>query len=299
MPASTRWRPLALLLPALAALPALSCEAPELCPPQQWRANFLSTGDCVFTRAEAFGGHEWLTDFANQDLRERGEPSFVPEEIRAIIEGNRRVDFPQELLVNLSHSVVAYASALAEYHDLPENQPKHFLLDARNNSRQAAEAAHALMHQLSEDAVDQWEEDRLRSLTLMGQACHTLQDAYSPAHARRDMGDERHCVLKVKAYLERAPGFLTDDIEFHGGTEDDTVGHITPDDSIFREGRDCRDPDGRAAVSACLSEHARLARDATADYLGMMSRLVRTDATPDEVTDAVEAYIGRHLSLCD
>jgi len=299
VPASGRFRRRGAALLSIALLCG-GCADLELCPPRTWTAGFLSQGDCLLTRADAFGGHEWLTDLANRELRDAdGRPSFVESEIKTVIEGNRRVDFPKSLLIHLSNSVVAYADALSKYHDLPEHQARHFLLDDRNSSPEAAAESHAHMQDLSQEAVELWEQDRVRALTLIGQACHTLQDSYSPAHARRDMDDSGRCVVKLKAYLKRAPGFLSDDIEFHGGTEEDTVGHITPLDSIYREGRDCRNPDGRAAVKGCLSTHAELAIEATSAYLEAMLDLLRSDAPPEMVEERIEAYLDRYMSLCE
>ena len=45
---------------------ALACNDPtDLCAPTEGRLDFFSRGDCVFTRASFFAGHEWLTHFAN------------------------------------------------------------------------------------------------------------------------------------------------------------------------------------------------------------------------------------------
>jgi len=275
------------------------CDPLDLCPPNQWRAGFLSQGDCVLTRSESFGGHEWLTDFANLDLAEDGEDRFTDAEIDTVIEGNRRVDFPKELLVHLNQSVLAYADALAAYHDAPENQPKHFLLDDKNTTPEAAEAARELVLERSVDAASMWAEDRVGALTRIGQACHALQDSFSAAHSVRDVDDARWCVRKVKAYMPRAAGFLTPDIEFHGGGDNDTIGHITPQDSIYREGRDCREPSGREAIEACLSDHAMRARAATRAYLAAMLAAIRSDRSRAAVTAEVMPVIDAQMALCD
>lgn len=286
------------LLTLLLAFPAGSCNVLELCPPNEFRAGFLSQGDCVLTRSASLGGHEWLTSFANQDLRERDGISFTDEEIDLIIEGNRRVDFPKHLLVHLNSSVLSYVDAINAYHDAPENQAKHFLLDDRNDKHGASAAAHELLIDITQRAVARWDVNRTESLTLMGQACHTIQDSFSRAHTRRDL-DDRACILKVKAYMPRAKGFLTDDIEFHGADEGDTIGHITPEDSIYQEGRSCREPSGRDAIEECLSVHAQLGRTATRDYLAAMLRLTRDSADEEAVQASLEGFIEEHLSLCE
>lgn len=278
-------------------LPLGSCDVLDLCPPNQFRAGFLSQGDCVFTRSASLGGHEWLTTFANDDLRDSDGVAFTDREIGIIVEGNRRVDFPKHLLVHLNSSALAYLDAINEYHDAPHNQPKHFLLDDRNTRDEAAEAAYALIEETSVQAVAEWDVNRTRSLTRMGQVCHTIQDSFSVAHTRRDP-ERDWCILKVKAYMPRAEGFLDDDIEFHGADDGDTIGHITPQDSIYREGRECREPSGREAIETCLSEPAQLGRAATRDYLHEMLRLTRESADEDEVRDSVQALIDAHMALC-
>jgi hypothetical protein len=264
----------------------------DLCPPIKWRAGFLSQGDCILTRSEVFGGHEWLTHIANKELPERDR--FPDTELDHIIEGNRRVDFPKELLVHLNNSIIAYVDALTEYHDKPENQPLHFLLNARNSSKQAAAAAHDKVRELTREAIEIRNRDRIRSLTLLGRACHIIQDSYSEAHTVRDEANP-NCVLEVKAFIERDPGFR-EGVRYHGGRSDDTVGHVTPDDSIYVEGRDCRAPQGEAAVRECLRPFAWFAVDATRDYLSMVADLLRKEG--DDCDEPVNAYIEEHLSIC-
>lgn len=274
----------------------------ELCPPTDSRVGFLSAGDCVFTRDDVFKGHEWLTFFANADIEDPRD-RFVPEEINAIIQGNRRVDFPLELLVHLNHSPVAYIHALTAYHDQRENQPVHFLLDDTNDSPEAVAHAHASIAARTREAVALWATDRTRALTLIGQVCHTIQDAFSPAHTRRapDHPEVPWCVQKVKAYMPRAPGFDTPEIEFHGtsgGTE--RVGHATPEDSITRINEAdvdeaCRAPTTAPAVRDCLTDEAQRAVIGTRDYLRQVHHWVRAGVVDPAELDA---YLAEHLSLC-
>src|SRR5690349_8965437 len=84
------------------AIPLLlsGCADPfDLCTPQSASLAFFSKGDCVLTRARFFQGHEWLSYFGNRDLDD-GE-RFSTSEIAAISEGNRRVDWPKEMLVHM------------------------------------------------------------------------------------------------------------------------------------------------------------------------------------------------------
>ena len=265
----------------------------DLCPPIEWRAGFLAQGDCILTRSEVFGGHEWLTYIANQELDYRDQ--FPQSEIDPVIEGNRRVDFPKELLVHLNNSIIDYTNALLAYHDKPENQPFHFLLDHRNDSPEAAAAAHALVKENTLRAVELWNENRVRALTLIGRSCHTIQDGYCEAHTWRDE-QEPTCVKQVKAYIPRDSGF-GEGVLYHGGRSGDTVGHVTPQDSIYVEGRGCRAPEGEDAVRECLRPFAWHAIYATRDYLGLVSGLVKQRvADPDR---AIDKFIDEHLSLCE
>jgi hypothetical protein len=240
-----------------------------------------------------FGGHEWLTHIANQELEVSDR--FPQTEIDDIIEGNRRVDFPKELLVHLNNSIVDYTNALLAYHDKSENQPLHFLLNERNNSRQAAREAHQRVKEYTLQAVDLWNRDRVRALTLVGRNCHIIQDSYSEAHTVRDE-ENPFCVKQVKAYMPRDPGF-EQGVLFHGGRSGDTVGHVTPQDSIYIEGRQCRAPEGEAAVRECLQPFARHAITATSDYLRLVSSLARQRAADPE--QAIDDYIDAYLSICE
>jgi len=275
----------------------------ELCVPTDTRLGFFSQGDCVLSKASFFQGHEWITFFGNEDL-DRSE-RFPASELLEIAEGNRRVDWPLELLVELNASTVAYVNAITEYTERPENQKLHFLLTATNTSEEAVADSVAEIHRVSEEAVERWVSDRGRSLALMGVATHVIQDSFSFAHSVRD--DRRgHCIMKVKAYIPRAESADNDGLAYHGGQEIDAIGHTTTEDSIYRNGRDCHDPRGRAAVEACLNQPATLARRATRDYLGMMHRAFgrsisdESNLSPAEIlaTDFAD-FTRAHLLLCE
>jgi hypothetical protein len=285
-----------------AALPlALSgCADPfDLCTPQSATLAFFSKGDCVLTRAQFFQGHEWLTYFGNKDLDE-GE-RFSASEVAAISDGNRRVDWPKEMLVHMNNGVLAYVSAVTEHAEKPENQRLHFLLTDRNDSAEAAADSREAMTTTTVEALEKWTTDRARALALIGQANHILQDSFSAAHTVRDHFRD-FCIVKVKAFIDRADGFDTPDIEYHG-TSSDTIGHTTSLDSIYREGRDCHEPMSESEVEACLSEPAKLARLGTTRYLQVLKPLVARVTAGDEVTRAdVESafapYYDSMLSLC-
>lgn len=286
------------------------CIEPELCPPTTGRVGFFSQGDCALTRASFFQGHEWLSFFGNQDLPE--DDRFTPGELQAIAEGNRRVDWPLELLVHLNNSALAYIGALTEHTNRPEIQRQHFLLSDRNDSAEAAAEAHEELARVTREAIFLWISNRARALTLIGQGNHLIQDSFSPAHAvRNTTGD--WCIRKVKAFIPRAPNHRGPDIEFHG-TDDDTIGHTTTQDSIYREGRDCHEPSTATGVESCLSDYAQRARLATRDYLALVRRLLRhraaepeapdgsgtSETETDAFTDAeLDAFSRQHLSLCE
>ena len=139
-----------------------------------------------------------------------------------------------------------------------------------------------------------------RALFLIGRVNHILQDSYSHAHAVREP-DNGWCIRKVKAYLRRAPGYDTPDIEYHGA-KDDTVGHATSADSIYREGRDCHEPETRREVEECLSEEAQQGRLATRDYLALVRRAVREalegSSSEEAVNDHFELYVAEHFQMC-
>jgi len=289
----------------LVATVALSaCGNPlELCPPTEGRVGFFSRGDCALTNASFFQGHEWLTFFGNRDLDERDR--FPKDEVDLIVEGNRRVDWPKELLVHLNNGVAAYINALNEFTDRSENQRFHFLLTTTNTSLEAATDSHNAVRDATFAAAEAWQLDRPLALTLVGRANHMVQDSFSPAHTvrTRDHPEVPWCVVKVKAYAPRAHGHDTDDIEFHGGRgEGDRVGHTTSADSLYQEGRECHDPSTAAEVEACLSDFAERARDASRDYLAMVRHIFRldpTDASYDVAIDSeIDDFITEHLSLC-
>ena len=69
-----------IILTALATLFYTACADPtDLCAPADGRVGFFSRGDCVFTRASFFAGHEWLTHFANQDAPETAKLGATPD----------------------------------------------------------------------------------------------------------------------------------------------------------------------------------------------------------------------------
>jgi hypothetical protein len=279
-----------------AALSLTTCTSPlDLCPPVDGRVSFFSKGDCALTRASFFAGHEWITFLANDQLPDNDR--FTDEEIDAIVEGNRRTDFPKEMLVHLNTSVFAYTAAIVEYQDRPENQPVHFLLGRRNTSTEAAADSLALMRAKTVQAMKLWITERERALALLGSATHTLQDGFSDAHTKRDQGRD-WCLLKVKAFIDRDDGYDDPEIEYHGD-DGATIGHTTTEDSIYRPGRDCHSPAGREEVEACFSTTADRARYATRDYLRMVRDLVIEGATEPEVDQAFDTYAERHFRFCD
>jgi hypothetical protein len=288
----------------------------ELCTPQTAEFGFFSLGDCVLTRTSFFQGHEWLTFLANQDLPSNGR--FSESEARGMAEGNRRVDYPKALLIHLNNGVIAYVQALIEYTDRPEVQRQHFLLTDRNSYDEAATEAQQYILELTVKALALWNDDRERALDLIGQAHHTIQDSFSPAHTVREPSDEgqnwndlddkerlsiMRCVRKVKAFAPRAEGFDSDDIEYHGASGGEDLAHTTPEDSIYRKGDDCHDPVNQEKVEACLSLPAQRARLATRDHLAMVSTLLRSGAIGQELValGKLEAgnFIDRHLALCE
>jgi hypothetical protein len=284
---------------------ALGCsDVLDLCTPKRARFDFFSKGDCMLTRASFFQGHEWLTYLGNEDLP--ADERFTRPEIEAIAEGNRRVDWPKEMLLHMNNGLLAYVAALEEHTEKPENQRLHFLLTDRNTSEEAAADSREEIRRVTREAWELRRRNPSRALALLGQANHVIQDAYSAAHTKRDHEHPERpwCILKVKGYIERADGHDTPDIEYHGGDgEEDAIGHTTPEDSPYRAGRDCHEPATRAAVEACLSETARKAREATRDYHALVQRTTRA-ATPDPdsldelLAPELEVFFERHLSLC-
>ncbi|MGE0326315.1 MAG: hypothetical protein AB7S68_28560, partial [Polyangiaceae bacterium] len=232
------------------------------------------------------------------------ETRFSSADLQTIAEGNRRVDWPKELLVNMNAGVVQYASALTEYTDRPEVQRYHFLLDDRNTPAEAVADSQGELKRLTSLALENWTSDPVKALTQVGRANHLIQDSFSPAHASRDSFDPEQpwCVITVKAFIKRAGGYDTPDVEYHGGTSSDTVGHTTTQDSIYREGRDCLEPSGAKQVEACPSEPAKRAILATADYLelvqNMAVRVTAGEATAVVLGEDLPAYISEHLALC-
>lgn len=277
-------------------------DALDLCAPTESRLGFFSKGDCLVTRAGFFQGHEWLTWLGNRDLDEKER--FTDDEVHLIIEGNRRVDWPQELLIHLNNGVVAYLLALTEYTDAPENQRYHFLLTDKNYTPEAFADSVSALSQLTREAMLTWPTERERALTLIGRANHLLQDSFSEAHAVRepDNAERPWCVRSIKAYIEREDGFESPDIQYHGADEGQSIGHTTPEDSLYRPGRDCHEPTSAPDVERCLSVTARRARLATADYLAAVRRVITLYTTSDDVDAAIqaeiEAFLATHLELC-
>ena len=101
------------------------------------------------------------------------------------------------------------------------------MLNDRNTYEEAASEGHEHILSLSVDAITWWNVDRARALALIGQAHHTIQDSFSPAHTVREpafdgqpwaeIDEEKRlatmrCVRKIKAFAPRAPGFGDEDM---------------------------------------------------------------------------------------
>lgn len=290
---------------ALASL-ALQCSGDlDVCAPTEARLGFFSKGDCLVTRASFFQGHEWLTWLGNRDLP--ASERFTEGEARLIAEGNRRVDWPQELLIHLNNGVPAYILALTEYTERPEHQRFHFLLNDKNDTPAAFAEAWQELEQLTLRTAELWPSERVRALTLLGRAQHLIQDSFSEAHSVRepDNAAAPWCVRVIKAYIERADDFDTSDVLYHGVEEDEdgvTIGHVTPQDSLYRPGRDCHEPTELANVEACLSRSAQRARLASRDHLAAVQRIVSERAEGEQLGELVsrelEAFGRVHLELC-
>jgi hypothetical protein len=206
----------------------------------------------------------------------------------------------------MNNGPIPYINALTEYTDRPEIQKLHFLLTDRNDSREAARDSLEEIGRLTDEAIQIMNLERERGLTLVGRANHIIQDSFSQAHTVRDQ-DRDWCLLKVKAYVQRAKGFEPPDIEYHGASSGDGVGHTTAEDSIYRQGRDCHSPRGAREVEACLNDSARRAREATADYLRLTQRAsasfgVKTVATEELLRSSremVTQFADQHMSFCE
>jgi hypothetical protein len=75
-------------LAALALAASAACEHPQdICSPVSDRIGFFSQGDCIFTRARFFRGHEWLTYFGNRELAQAER--FDESEVQWMALGNR------------------------------------------------------------------------------------------------------------------------------------------------------------------------------------------------------------------
>lgn len=287
----------------------------ELCTPQMAEYGFFSRGDCALTNASFFQGHEWLTYLANQDLPLAQQ--YSDTEARAMAEGNRRVDYPKELLIHLNNGILAYVEALVEFTDRPEVQRQHFLLNDRNTYEEAASEGHEHILSLSVDAITWWNVDRARALALIGQAHHTIQDSFSPAHTVREpafdgqpwaeIDEEKRlatmrCVRKIKAFAPRAPGFGDEDIEYHGATGGENLAHTTPEDSIYREGDECHAPTTQEMVEDCLSMPAQRARLATREHLAAVKAVLQSSASSEELPalgrKEILKFIDNHMALC-
>jgi hypothetical protein len=289
-----------------AAFLAVQCGGDlDVCAPTQARLGFFSKGDCLVTRASFFQGHEWLTWLGNRDLP--GGERFTDEEARVIAEGNRRVDWPQELLIHLNNGVPAYVFALTAYTERPENQRFHFLLDDRNDTAGAFAQARQELERLTLQAAELWPSERVRALTSIGRAQHLIQDSFSEAHSVREPehSESAWCVRTIKAYIERDEAFDTSDILYHGVEDDEdgvTIGHVTPQDSLYRPGRDCHEPSEQADVERCLSASAKRARLASRDHLAAVGRIVQARAEDEALRELVitelAGFTEQHLELC-
>jgi hypothetical protein len=110
------------------------------------------------------------------------------------------------------------------------------------------------------------------------------------------------CIERVKAYLRRDEEFQ-EGILYHG-TEDDTIGHITTEDSIYTEGRDCHRPIAEADVFECLNRHARQGALATMAYLRWVGGEIRAGNVGDalgveRLRSGFDTFAADYLSWCE
>jgi hypothetical protein len=320
---------------ALLVLLGVGCDHPEdVCAPVSDRIGFFSQGDCIFTRARFFRGHEWLTFFGNAELPEADR--FDDGEVQWMALGNRRVDYPKELLVHLDNGILAYVEALTQRTERPEEQPNHFLLGGSDTEESAATAAREHVFEVTRRALEIFADERIRALTLLGQAQHTVQDSFSPAHTVRESGAVNYgvlpsdrarqsratsealdagsaaaadgtcrgrcgCISRVKAYLRRDELFR-EGVLYHG-TAADTIGHITSEDSIYESGRSCHRPLTREAVFGCLNASARQAVLGTMAYLGwvqneIVAGNVGSGLDAESLRIGFDEFAEDHLSSC-
>lgn len=285
---------------AVAACSTSACEVPfflNLCDPadQSGRVRFFSSGDCKGLDSDMFRGHEWLTLLANRDLAD--DARFTDEQLDAVIEANRRTDYPKELLIHLDHGPVEYIDKLEAYHGHPDNQRFHFLLRRCNTYEDAHEEGIQWIRERSHLAVETWNSEQLEALTAIGQACHALQDSYSTAHSRRDRSNG-WCIQKIKTAIGRDAECDSDEIERHDRQVQDRPGHTTVQDSLYEPVATCLEPSTADEVLACLKPEAERARIATRDYLAMMRELVTTRPDPAEVDAQLDAYFAAHFEPC-
>lgn len=284
-----------LALVAASVLLAPCADPFDLCSPSEGRLGFYSRGDCAITRAAVFGGHRWITELANEALAE--DLRLDDGALERVVDGNRRMDWPKELLVHMNTGLAAYVEAVLAYTTDPALQHEHALLAERDTPEEALALARASVRRRSVDAVARWQSEPVRAQTLVGEACHTIQDSFSTAHTRRRAGSR--CIETVKAYIERAPGF--EDVAYHGGLVegDDLEGHSSPEDSIFRDEEGCRDPEGRDAVRACMSPPALDAMRATTEYLALVRRAAARGAWDADADAELDAFFEGHLAMCE
>lgn len=304
----------------VAGLLASDCSVPNgLCSPVTGRVGFFSQGDCIYSRSSFFQGHEWLTFFGNDSLPE--DQRFASAEVRRIANGNRRVDWPSEMLVHLDNGIIAYRDAMLRFTDLEENQPVHFLLGEFNSEQEAISASREVLYESTRDALEAWVVNRDRALALLGRANHTLQDSFSNAHSVRneahtDFGTPEckgrcGCIERIKAYRPRGKNKRAG-ILFHGGRANldfdeepsDDIGHTTPEDSIYEVDRECRNPSGQRAVRKCLRTTALAAVVATSSYFALIRAQVRLGNTGSSLDETVlrqgfDSFSKDHFTPCD
>jgi hypothetical protein len=109
------------------------------------------------------------------------------------------------------------------------------------------------------------------------------------------------CISRVKAYLRRDEEYRAG-VLYHG-TDDDTIGHITTEDSIYRQGRDCHRPIGEGDVFDCLNLHARQGVLGTMAFLrwvrGELSAgNVGDDLSRERLRAGFEAFADDYLGFC-
>ncbi len=224
------------------------------------------------------------TEDLTTDLDAAPKGLFGSNSRNMLIHGNFATDFPNQTTIM---SLASFWNMPGmSYAENPKTQVLHFLRNYKNATTLASAMDTCLQSRLAikiitEEAVNSWiKGDKTRSLFLLGHATHVIQDSFSPAHARRDSGQNNYNVKNICFYgAQINKAIYSNEVCYHNlidqgdviwnvqASQKDLTSNLWPNEPSIQCDKGANYPQTDKQKRGCLKHEARLARLATEKYL--------------------------------